>query len=44
MGVTGLGIRILGKAHRSCVISDKVLDLSELLFPHLQNRGLGSPW
>lgn len=24
------------------MISDKVLELSELLFPHLQNRGRGS--
>lgn len=41
-GVTGL--RILGheKSHSSCVISDKMLYLSEPSFPHLQNRSRSS--
>lgn len=42
VGVTGLGILVGEKSHSSCVISDKMFNLSELLFPHLQNKGRSS--
>lgn len=42
VGTTSLRILVSGKSHSSCVISEKALDVSELLFPHLQDRGRGS--
>lgn len=42
MGITGLGTLVSEKSHSSCVIADKMLGPSELLLPHLENRGRSS--